>query len=78
MTKTGMTKTGYLTRIALAALAITGGCIVGIILDHYAALPPVDGGEREPEQPVEPRIVPKADAHDFARRNANDSLRMVS
>jgi hypothetical protein len=77
MTKTGMTKTGYLTRIALAALVVAGGAVVGIILDHYAALPPV-GGEREPEQPVEPRIVPKADAHDFARRNANDSLRMVS
>jgi hypothetical protein len=73
-----MTKSGYLTRIALAALVVAGGAVVGIILDHYAALPPADDGVREPEQIAEPRIVPKADTHDFARRNANDSLRMVS
>jgi hypothetical protein len=73
-----MTKSGYLTRIALAALVVAGGAVVGIILDHAYHLPPMPEGEREPEQPVESRIVPKADAHDFARRNANDSLRMVS
>jgi hypothetical protein len=64
-----MTKTGYLTRIALAALVVAGGAVVGIILDHYAALPPVDGGEREPEQPVEPlRIVRGDNDVDRARR----------
>jgi hypothetical protein len=69
MTKTGMTKTGYLTRIALAALVVAGGAVVGIILDHYAALPPVDGGEREPEREVEPlRIVRGDNDVDRARR----------
>lgn len=64
-----MTKTGYLTRIALAALVVAGGAVVGIILDHYAALPPVDGGEREPECEVEPlRIVRGDNDVDRARR----------
>jgi hypothetical protein len=66
---TNLSHTQAFTRIALVALAITGGCIVGIILDHYAALPPVDGGEREPEREVEPlRIVRGDNDVDRARR----------
>jgi hypothetical protein len=73
-----MTKTGYLTRIALAALAITGGCIVGIILDHYAALPPVDGGEREPEREVDAPQLVRPDQHRTIRFPADDQFAVAS
>ena len=64
-----MTKTGYLTRIALAALVVAGGAVVGIILDHAYHLPPMPEGEREPEQTVEPlRIVRGDNDVDRARR----------
>jgi quinol-cytochrome oxidoreductase complex cytochrome b subunit len=71
-----MTRNQSLTIIAV------GGVLLAAVCAHLLAdvlhQPPMPEGEREPEREVEPRIVPRADAHDFARRNANDSLRMVS
>lgn len=64
-----MTRNRSLVRIALAALVVVAGCVIGIIVggELYAPAPE----QREPEREVEPPTLTIVDSQHEPRTNVN-------